>query len=81
MDLGAQGIFSKVVWSDAILVLNLEKKGVPGYIGANALLEMGLAFHMQKPIYLMHGIPTLSYTEEIRGMHPVVIDGDLSRIS
>lgn len=75
-----QGHFDEVVWSDAILVLNEEKNGIPGYIGANTLLEMGLALYLKKPIYLLNPIPEISYKEEILGMWPVVIDGDLKKI-
>ncbi|HEU0050927.1 MAG TPA: hypothetical protein VFQ60_02625 [Patescibacteria group bacterium] len=72
--------FEKVVWSDAILVVNEPKNKIDGYVGANTLMEMGLAFHLQKTIYLLHPIPDQSYTEEIYGMHPIVIQGDLARI-
>ncbi|MFA6160706.1 MAG: hypothetical protein WCT54_02340 [Patescibacteria group bacterium] len=71
--------FNKVEWADAILVLNYSKNGIDGYIGANTLLEMGLAFHLKKPIYLLHQIPTISYKEEILGMKPEVI-GFVSKI-
>lgn len=73
--------FGKVEWSDAVLVLNYEKKGVEGYVGANTLLEVGLAFHLNKKIFFLNKIPELSYKEEILGMKPVVIDGDLSKIT
>jgi hypothetical protein len=73
--------FDKVVWADAVLVCNYDRNGTVGYIGANTLLEMGLAFHLKKPIYLLHPIPEVSYKEEILGMWPIVINGDLSRIS
>lgn len=72
--------FDKVVWADVILVCNYDKNGVSGYVGANTLLEMGLAFHLEKPIYLLHAIPELSYKEEILGMWPIIIDGDLKKI-
>lgn len=72
--------FDKVVWSDVILVCNYDKNSVMGYVGANTLLEMGLAFHLEKPIYLLNPIPEISYKEEILGMWPVVIDGDLKKI-
>lgn len=72
--------FDKVVWADAILVCNYDKNGVVGYVGANTLLEMGLAFHLKKPIYLLHPIPEVSYKEEILGMWPIVINGDLKKI-
>ena len=72
--------FEKVAWADAILVSNHDKNGVPGYIEANTLLEMGLAFHLGKPIYLLNGIPEMAYKEEILGMTPIVINGNLSLI-
>ena len=72
--------FNKVMWSDAILVLNHDKSNISGYIGANTLLEMGLVFHHGKGIYLFGPIPELAYKEEILGMKPMVIDADFSRI-
>ncbi len=72
--------FQKVEWSDAILVLNHDKNDIEGYVGANTLMEMGLAFHLKKPIFLLNKIPQMSYTEEIFGMKPVVIGGDLSKL-
>lgn len=75
-----RGHFDKVVWADVILVCNHDKNGVTSYVGANTLLEMGLAFHLEKPIYLLNSIPEVSYKEEILGMWPIVIDGDLKKI-
>ncbi|KKP81323.1 MAG: hypothetical protein UR82_C0067G0001, partial [Candidatus Moranbacteria bacterium GW2011_GWF1_35_5] len=34
--------------SDAILVLNLEKKGIKNYIGGSTLMEMGFAYGHKK---------------------------------
>lgn len=73
--------FSKVDWSDAILVLNYEKNSIPGYVGANTLMEMGLALHLDKPIYLLHQLPEISYKEELLGMKPIVLDGSLEKIN
>ena len=73
--------FDKVVWAEAILVCNHDKNGIAGYIGANTLLEMGLAFHLKKPTYLLNAIPEVSYKEEILGMRPIVINGDLKEIT
>ncbi|MFZ2299960.1 MAG: hypothetical protein WAW00_02410 [Candidatus Moraniibacteriota bacterium] len=72
--------FDKVARAEAILVCNHDKNGIAGYVGANTLLEMGLAFHLKKPTYLLHSIPEVSYKEEILGMQPIVIDGDLKKI-
>lgn len=72
--------FNKVVWSDAILVLNHSKNNIAGYIGANTLLEMGLALHLGKKIYLLYPIPEISYKEEILGMKPAILNDNLNLI-
>ncbi len=72
--------FEKVAWSDAILVLNYDKRDVKNYIGGNTLMELGLAFFLKKKIYLLNEVPELSYKEEILGVLPVIINGDLSKI-
>ncbi len=72
--------FDKVAWSDAILVLNYAKNNIEGYIGANTLMEMGLAFYLNKKIYLLNPIPETSYKEEILGVKPVLLGGDLTKI-
>ena len=72
--------FDKIAWSDAILVINHDKKDIPGYIGANTLVEMGMALHLNKKIFLLKNIPEISYKEEILGMKPVLINEDLSKI-
>lgn len=66
---------------DALLVLNLEKKGIPDYIGGNTFLEMGFAHVLGKPIYLYNKVPDMPYTDEILAMQPVVLGGDLSKIA
>lgn len=72
--------FDKVAWSDAILVLNYEKKNIKGYVGANTLLEMGLALWLKKGIYLLNAIPEMTSKEEILGMKPIVLAGDLDKL-
>jgi len=72
--------FQKVVWCDAILVLNYEKNGVADYVGANTLMEMGLAFYLKKKIFLLNPVPKIGSQEEILGMKSVVIARDLNQI-
>ena len=72
--------FEKVDWSDAIITLNYDKRDKANYIGANTLMEMGLAFWLRKKIFLLNPIPEISYKEEILGMKPIVINGDLTKI-
>jgi len=73
--------FNKIAWSDAILVANYDKNNVNGYIGGNTLMEMGLAFFLKKKIYLLNEIPELPYKEEILGVKPIILGGDLSKIT
>jgi hypothetical protein len=73
--------FEKIEWSDAIIVLNYTKRDISDYIGANTLIEMGLAFWLRKKIFLLNPIPEISYKEEILGMKPIVINGDFTKIS
>lgn len=74
--------FRKVIAADAILVTNYEKNGIPGYIGGNVLMEMVLAFHYKKPIFLLHPISEdLPIKEEVFGLQPKVLNGDLSLLN
>jgi len=70
--------------SDGILVLNLQKKGIDGYIGGSTLMEMGFAYGQEKKIFLFNPIPSRSermhYVDEIMDMKPIVINGDLNKI-
>ncbi len=73
--------FKKVLECDAILVLNYEKNNLQGYIGGNGLMEMALAFHHKKPIYVLNPVSTTSpLYEEILGMAPIFLHGDIERI-
>lgn len=72
--------FRKVEKADAILVANYDKKGIKGYIGGNTFLEMGFAYWLKKPIYVLYPLPAMIYELELHAMRPTVIDGDLSKI-
>lgn len=74
--------FKKVIASDAILVINAEKKEIKGYIGGNGLMEMVLAYHYKKPIYVWSDIDSSSsFEEEIIGLGSIFINKDLSKIT
>ena len=66
--------------SDAVLVLNFDKNGIKNYIGGNTFLEMGFAYVLNKPIYLVNPIPDMIYTDEIKAMQPKILNGDLGKI-
>lgn len=84
-DLKQDGItahFQKMEWAEAILVANYDKRGIAGYVGGNTLIEIGVAFYMQKPIFILNPISSeLSYKVEILAMRPVMLEGDLRKIS
>lgn len=68
--------FEEVEKADAILVVNNEKHGIKNYVGGNVLMEMALAFHRKKPIFILNGAPEESgFLEEILGMNPVFLHG------
>jgi len=66
--------------ADAILIANYDKRGIKDYIGGNTFLEMGFAHVLEKPLYLLNGIPDMGYTDEIKVMQPVVLHSDLSKV-
>jgi len=74
--------YEKIEWCDAIVVSNHEKRGIAGYIGGNTLIEIGVAFFLKKPIYILNPISAeLSYRQEIYGMKPIFLNNDLTTIS
>lgn len=66
--------------ADAVLVLNFDKNDIKNYIGGNTFLEMGFAYVLNKPIYLLNPVPDMIYTDEIKAMQPKILNGDLGKI-
>jgi hypothetical protein len=76
--------FEKVMNSDAILVMNLEKNGVKNYIGGNTFAEIMLAFYHGKKIYLLNPVPRderiSCIVDEIEAIKPIILNGNLELI-
>lgn len=67
--------------SDAILVLNFDKRGIKNYIGGNTLMEIGFAYVNDKKIFLLHPIPKeVPYVDEIKAMVDNILSDDLGKI-
>ena len=67
--------------SDAILVLNYDRKGIKNYIGGNTLMEIGFAHVLNKKIFLMNPITDIEYyRSEIAAVSPVILEQDLNNI-
>lgn len=76
-----QNHFKKIKDSDAVLIINCEKKGINGYFGSNTLMELSVAFFLGKKIFLLHQInEDHPHFEELIGMKTVVLNGDLDSI-
>ena len=65
---------------DAVLIANYDKKGVKNYIGGNSFLEMGFAHILRKKVFLLNSVPGMIYSDEIKAMQPIILNGDLSLI-
>jgi len=74
--------FKKIQNSDAVLIFNLEKKGMRGYFGSNTLMELSVAFYLGKKIYFLHPInESHPHYEEVIGLDSINLNGDLSKIN
>lgn len=74
--------FDKVAKGDAILIINDDKPDKPRYIGPNTTMEWGLAYYMNKPIFILNGVEKdHNAHEEVYGMSTAVLDGDLAKIN
>lgn len=72
----------KIEKSDAIVVVNITKKDVENYIGANTFLEMGYAYYRKKKIYMINPLPNQTYIiDELLTFSPIILNGDLSKIN
>src|SRR5258708_3956587 len=60
-----RGYFEKIKQYDAVLIVNVDKRGVANYIGGNTFLEMGFGHVLKKKIYCLNPLPELSYTAEL----------------
>jgi len=65
---------------DAILVLNFEKRGIPNYIGGATFLEVYKAWELEKKIFFYNPSPNCSFTDELNGINPTIINEDLTLI-
>lgn len=73
--------FDEIETSEAILFLNYDKKWISGYIGASVLMEIGIAYHFDKKIFLINPIDKSQwYALEVLLTNPTIINGDLNKI-
>lgn len=73
--------FKNIAKANAILVINGEKNGIQGYIGANVLMEIGLAFYLGKKIYIWNPIDeNASHKEELLAFGVIFVNKNLNKV-
>ena len=73
--------YEKIMASDAILVLNYDKKGIVGYIGASTTMEIGVASAHHKQIYVWQTPdPQVLVADDLFELSAIIIEQDLSTI-
>lgn len=74
--------FKEIAKMDSILVINSTKNGMKGYIGANVLMEIGIAAYLNKKIYVWNPVDANApYAEELHALGVIAIDQNLSKIA
>jgi hypothetical protein len=75
--------YNNIKESEAILVCNFDKNGIQWYIGWATLIEMWIACHRNKKIFLLNDIPSeneIRYVQEIKLMLPIMINNQFNLI-
>ena len=75
--------FDSVAESDATLILNYKKGDIEGYVGAFTLMEMAIAHHFNKKIFLLNPPPDVKEhrsTHEVLIAQPIILNGNLDNI-
>lgn len=73
--------FNQVAESDVVLVCNYAKNNIQGYLGTSVLMELAIAYHFKKKVFLLYDYDkSQNYGLEITIINPVIINNDLSKI-
>lgn len=71
--------FDLIKESDAVVVANYDKGEIKNYIGGNSFIEAAFAHVLKKKLYFINPIPEMIYSDELRALQPVVLNGDLKK--
>jgi len=75
------GYFDTIGTGDAVLIVNTEKHGVAGYIGANTLMEAACGHALKKPVFFLNEPGDQPCRLEALAVSSGTLDGDLSRLT
>lgn len=70
----------KIKTNDAVLALNFEKNGKQNYIGGGTFMEIVKAWELNKKIFFYNPIPECIFRDELIGINPKIIYGNLANI-
>jgi hypothetical protein len=75
------GYFKEIAAADGVLVFNKEKHGIPGYVGANVLMELTVGLFLGKKLFLWNEpSEKLNCHDELLAMGPTVLNGELDQL-
>jgi hypothetical protein len=72
--------YQEINSADAVLVANYDKNGIKNYVGGNSFLEAAFAHVLNKKLYFLNDIPEMSYSDEMKALRPIILNGDLNQI-
>lgn len=73
--------YNEIKNADAVLVANYDKNGVINYVGGNSFLEAAFAHVLNKKLYFLFEIPEMLYSDELKALQPIILNGDLNKIN
>jgi hypothetical protein len=72
--------YNEIKNADAVLIANYNKNGIDNYIGGNSFLEAAFAHVLNKKLYFLFEIPKIAYSDELKALRPIILNGDLNKI-
>jgi hypothetical protein len=72
--------FETIRHGDAVLIFNVSKQGIEGYVGANTLMEAACGQALGKPVLYFQPIGDQSCRLEAAAVATAVLDGSIERL-
>lgn len=72
------GYFDVIKTCDAVLIVNADKHGISGYVGANTLMEAACGFTLGKPVWFLNEIGPQPCQLEAMSVSRGVLSGDVA---
>ncbi len=66
----------KIRVSDAVIIANFEKDGVPGYIGTSSLLEAAMAYALGKQLFVLNEPGVDDIEDDLSPLGAIQLNGD-----